>query len=217
MAPFIQFFKKQWNLVAGIAATIVVVATDIIVPQDVSLDYAEGSINMTGLLKFLVTAVILLLSLPLTVFREKKYAWRWWGMAIASLVATGISLFFYLDFLNGHTVFYSQLGERVVVGQTLQPAPRHTIDSIERTEKRRLSKTEIVEAMGEPKYLWEENELLSNSRTITWLYPCFVLFICLAIVFSMQALYCLTRKRTGAGTKKPKGDVKIVEVPESMN
>ena len=117
----LNFIKKCWNLVLGASLAIVVIVGEFIVRPQISFSFAEGEVDYGTLSKFVVAAIILILLVPCTRFKTKKFLWLWWSLALV-VFAVAITLFFvYNKTVNRKSAYNRFTEERTIIGQSLTP------------------------------------------------------------------------------------------------
>ena len=190
----LSFFKKQWNIVTAFAVAVVTLLSDIVIPPNISLTEIEGLINMTSLTKFIVASCTLLMLVPLTLFKKRKYLWHWWTAAIATLFIGTYLFFTYNNFVSDHTVYNTSSFQRVVIGKTLLPLAKKAID--EARVKQNIDFTDQLKVitLGGPDKIWVGKEIRDASIDIMKFYLVLMLVLSFFLLFATQATYCLSTK-----------------------
>lgn len=191
---FLAFVKQRWNIVLGVSLAIVTVIAEFIVRPQISYSFPVGQVNYDSLAKFMVAGFILILLVPCSIYKGKKYTWHWWIIAIVMFV-TAITLFFYYNkAVNRVTAYNEYANERAIIGETLTPKAREAVDLAREKEGVELSASDMLETLGRPRDIWRADKLESNSRYVIALYLTTLASFALFVLFSIQAVYCATVK-----------------------
>ena len=187
------FLKNQWNIIASISIAIVAMLNRFVVPPNIDLYTAEGSVDYTAFSRFIVAAIILLLIFPFSHFKAKKHAFVWWGISLASLALALFCYTGYIEFTERKTGYNDYSSTRVVMGDKLDYLAQKAIDSVRKaTGVNNITPDKIVEQLGQPKEYFPKDEIIINSRILIRKYVATILFFSLFIVCSIQVLYCST-------------------------
>lgn len=191
---FLDFIKQRWNIVLGISLAIVTVIAEFVVRPQISYSFPVGQVNYDSLAKFVVAGCILILLVPCSIYKGKKYIWHWWVLAIVTFVTAIVLFFYYNKAVNRVTAYNEYAGERFIIGETLTSKAQEAVNVAKEREGIELSASDMLETLGRPRDIWRADELESNSRYVIALYLTTLVSFAIFVLFSIQAVYCTTLK-----------------------
>jgi len=194
----LSFLKEQWNLLLNLSLAIVVLLTKVVVPPNIDLNAAVGSVDKTALARFVVIIALLAALLPFSMLKQKKHAVFWWILALVFLLA-GVTFYVsYIGFTERKTGYNEFSMKRQVIGDHLYRRVALSLDSIKAAEKLdTITADDIVGKLGAPTENYPPQEVTHNADKLVILFTVTILFAALFIACSIQAAYCYrTIKKT---------------------
>jgi hypothetical protein len=180
--------KDRWNMLVTGAAVVGAALSGFVLPPPFSADSVDPWVKLGG---FLTAAMIGLFFVPMTKWKAKRFAWRWFGAAIALLLASVIVYFNYTAARDRHSVAYA--GTRLVHGSTLRPDARQYRDRRAAENAGAYSDAELLmDHAGAVDDVWDPADRPSLERQLAALYLLTLLLFGLALVTVVQTTYCVT-------------------------
>src|ERR1700761_8412348 len=99
----LTFIKQKWNLISGLALSIVFILTKIITPPDFSDVLTQSTIDYNTFAKFIVAGVIILALVPFEIFNKKKNGVWWWASGLMMMALSIVMLIRYYDVRNKYS------------------------------------------------------------------------------------------------------------------
>src|SRR6185312_10233599 len=130
---FATFFKKQWVLLLNVAALLVLFLTDIVKPPNISNSLSAANLNIINIAKFIVLGVLLILMLPIEMFKEKMFAFWYWLFSIFFFCLSLACLWIYSSNYSKYTAYNSFKNQQLIIGNKYMPEAQNAIDSIKRS------------------------------------------------------------------------------------
>ena len=195
--------KTNYILILQFTAWIIsIISAFIFVPIDEEIDlWIKFSY-------FFVSAIIGISLVFLIKYRAKKYAMKWFGIAIVLFLTGTVIYVYYMHVLRTKTVEFTQESYtlRVVCGDKFLKNVQDSISSYERKENTILSKPQVLETFTDfypdiydkasditPSF-WDEKDITRNRYLLIGLFfgllTCFSLFV----IFLMQVINCYATK-----------------------
>lgn len=82
----------------------------------------------------------------------------------------------------------------MIVGEHLLSVAQKAVDSIQRVDKVQVTKVYMVEALGEPHDIWNNDELQKRSTKVLYWYLITLSSFTIFLLSAIQAVYCANQK-----------------------
>ena len=192
MKDLLTFFNSYWNLVIGLATTIILFVSKVVTAPNIELYFAESQVNYEVVIK-IITICFTILSLILFKKYNQKSDTKKWFFSTILIFVLGIILFInYLVQLDKHTVYNAPKNERQVSGKTFLKSIIPIVDSITKAQGNfgPLDISYLVESTNSSLEIWDNIEVQNYSRILIVEYLSVVIFLYFFILCCIQSLYC---------------------------
>ena len=198
----INFFQKNWNILIIAAGVIVTIVSKFAIPPKFTTHLIYSEVDYDSFAKFIVAGCIGLFLIPATFLKERKHVKLWSIVSVILFIAAFALQFVYFHLFDEKTVWEEDSQSRYVIGDTYKPEAKKQIDSFAvANPKIELTPSLLIAGMDGAENIWPQNEIVSNLRSIIFLFITTVIAYALFVMSLMQALYCASIKRSAEKKK----------------
>jgi len=191
-SPFgsvVETLKSHWSSFTQGAAWILAVAGTFLFPPPV--DVSGGDQMWPAFNRLVVAAVVGLLAVPLTIWKRKQDTWKWWWVALISLLGFILAFVLYVNLSAENTVAHGS--RRVVIGDDKARTDTYRTHVLTNPELGDNDEEIVADFGGQTGSLWTKQSLIRNRNHLSITYVLTACLLAISLMAVTQAYECSRR------------------------